>query len=271
MERTKELVELTGKRSLSVFREIVDFLGGSVNLVYATARTLFSRPFYFRLFLDQCYALGVKSASLVFITAVFTGMVMSLQFGLGLERFGGKLYVPKIVGLSIMRELGPVLTCLMLAARVGSGIAAEIGSMNVTQQVDAIRALGTDPIRKLVIPRVLALLVLTPLLTAMADLIGVAGGMVISSYELNVHPDYYFHNALLSLRTSDFMVGVSKTVFFGFIIAVTGCYYGLKTEGGTQGVGQSTTRSVVTASILITIWDFILTKIFWVFERGMYG
>ena len=271
MERTKELVELTGKRSISVFAETLDFLGGGLNLLYSTIVTLFRRPFYFRLFLDQCYALGVKSSSLVFITALSTGMVMSLQFGLGLERFGGKLYVPKIVGLSILRELGPVLTCLMLAGRVGSGIAAEIGSMNVTQQVDAIRALGTDPIKRLVIPRVLAMLLVTPLLTTLSDLIGVAGGMFLSYFELNITPDYFFHNALFSLRTGDFLVGVAKTVVFGLIIAITGCYYGLKTEGGTQGVGQATTRAVVTSCILITILDFILTKVFWIFERGLYG
>jgi len=213
----------------------------------------------------------VKSFSIAFITALSTGLVMSLQFGFGLERFGGKLYVPKVVGLSIMRELGPVLTCLMLAGRIGSGIAAEIGSMNVTQQIDAIRALGTDPIKRIVIPRVLAMLLVAPLLTVMADIIGVLGGMVLSYYELNITTGFFFHNAIVALRTSDFIVGVGKTIFFGLIIAITGCYYGLTTTGGTQGVGQSTTRSVVTACILITISDFILTKLFWVFERGLYG
>jgi phospholipid/cholesterol/gamma-HCH transport system permease protein len=194
-------------------------------------------------------------------------MVMSLQFGFGLERFGGKLYVPKVVGLSIMRELGPVLSCLMIAARVGSGIAAELGSMNVTQQIDAIRALGTDPIKRLVIPRVLALLIMTPLLTVFADLVGVFGGMFISNAELFIHPDFYYHEAILSLKTSDFLVGILKTSFFGLLIALTGCYYGMKTEGGTQGVGQATTKSVVTSSLLIVVTDFVLTKLFWIFER----
>lgn len=271
MERAKQFFALTRRSSIGAFTQFLDFMGGSVNLFYATLLSLFKRPFYFRLFLEQCYALGVKSLSLVLITALSTGMVMSLQFGLGLERFGGKLYVPKVVGLSILRELGPVLTCLMLAGRVGSGIAAEIGSMNVTQQVDAIRALGTDPIKRLVIPRVLAMLLLAPLLTTIADLIGIFGGMFLSYFELRIPADYYLFNALVTLRTTDFIVGVGKTVFFGLIIALTGCYYGLKTEGGTQGVGQSTTRAVVTASIWITISDFILTKIFWLFERGMYG
>jgi phospholipid/cholesterol/gamma-HCH transport system permease protein len=275
MERTKpdpiKFLELTHERSLTAFAEILDFAGGSVNLCYSTFCSLFTRPFYFKLFLEQCYSLGVKSFSITFIMAVSTGMVMSIQFGWGLERFGGKLYVPHVVGLSITRELGPVLTCLMIAGRVGSGIAAEIGSMNVTQQIDAIRALGTDPLKRIVIPRILALLLMTPLLTVFADLLGVYGGMLISYLELNIHPDYYFQQALVSLTTSDIIVGIGKTFFFGLIIGITGCYYGLKTSGGTQGVGQSTTHAVVTSSILITISDVVLTKMFWLFEGVWHG
>lgn len=255
--------------TFSALEKFFDFIGGTVNLIYASIASLFRRPFYFGLFLDQCLALGVKSLSITFITAVSTGMVMSIQFGYGLERFGGKLYVPKIVSLSIMRELGPVLTCLMLAGRVGAGIAAEVGSMKVTQQIDAIRALGTDPIKKIVVPRILAMTLMAPLLTVLADLIGVFGGMVLSHFELNIHYDFYYHEAVTALRISDFTVGIAKTTFFGFIIGVIGCYYGMKTEGGTQGVGQSTRHSVVTASILITIFNFVLTKMFWLFERGL--
>ena len=269
--KPKKLFEMTGRRSYAAISNFIEFMGGVTSLTWITTKSIFRRPFYFNLFADQCYTLGVKSSSIVIITALSTGMVMSIQFGFGLERFGGKLYVPKVVGLSIMRELGPVLTCLMLAGRVASGIASEIGSMNVTQQIDAIRALGTDPIKKIVIPRVLAMLVLAPLLTVIADLVGIYGGMALSWSELNIHPLYYVHNALFSLRTTDFLVGVGKTIFFGVIIAMTGCYYGLNTHGGTQGVGASTTKSVVTASILITFFDFVLTKLFWVFERGMYG
>jgi len=267
MDKTKQLFLMGYENSLNVILEFLEFLGGSFNLLYASIAAAFRRPFYFRLLIEQCYILGVKSSSIVFITALSTGMVMSLQFGFGLERFGGKLYVPKVVGLSIMRELGPVLSCLMIAARVGSGIAAELGSMNVTQQIDAIRALGTDPIKRLVIPRVLALLIMTPLLTVFADLVGVFGGMFISNAELFIHPDFYYHEAILSLKTSDFLVGILKTSFFGLLIALTGCYYGMKTEGGTQGVGQATTKSVVTSSLLIVVTDFVLTKLFWIFER----
>ena len=271
MEETKRIVAFGFSRSVSVFRDILEFLGGATVLATTTFKSLFKRPFYFHLFVEQCFNLGVKSCSLVFITALSTGFVMSLQFGHGLERFGGKLYVPKVVGLSILRELGPVLSCLMLAGRVGSGIAAEIGSMNVTQQIDAIRALGTDPIKRIVIPRILAMVLVTPLLVTFADLVGIVGGMLISAKDLYIHPDFYFHESLTSLRVSDFTLGIAKTVFFGFSIALTSCYYGLKTKGGTQGVGQATNLAVVTSCILIVIMDFILTKVFWILERGLNG
>ncbi len=269
MEKTKQLLDQTSQRSLNAFLGFIDFLGGGVNLLYSTVRATFQRPFYFRLFTEQCYQLGFKSLSLTLITALSTGMVMTLQFGLGLERFGGKLYVPKIVGLSILRELGPILTCLMLAGRVGSGVAAEIGSMKVTQQIDAIRALGTDPIKRIVVPRVLAMLLLAPMLTLFADIVGILGGVFIGYIELNIDPTFYFHEALVALRPIDFMVGFTKTFLFGLTIAIAGCYYGLSTEGGTQGVGQSTTRAVVTSSILIVVQDFLLTKVWWIYERGM--
>ncbi len=269
MEKTKELLHHTSRRSLNAFLGFISALGGGVNLLYSTAYALFRPPFYFRLFTEQLYQLGFKSLSLTLITALSTGMVMTLQFGLGLERFGGKLYVPKIVGLSILRELGPILTCLMLAGRVGSGVAAEIGSMKVTQQIDAIRALGTDPIKRIVVPRVLAMVLIAPMLTLFADIVGIVGGIFIAYVELNIDPTFYFHEALVGLRPIDFVVGISKTVLFGLTIGVTGCYYGLSTEGGTQGVGQATTRSVVTASILIVVQDFILTKVWWLYERGM--
>ncbi len=267
METAHNFLKITSGKSAGAVLHFLDFIGGAIRLFFSTLRGLFSRPFYFNLFVDQCYALGVKSSSLVLITSLSTGFVMSIQFGFGLERFGGKLYVPRVVGLSILRELGPVLTCLILAGRIGSGIAAEIGAMRVTQQIDAIRALGTDPIKRIVVPRVLALFFMVPLLCVCADLIGVLGGLVISYLDLNINPDFYFHEALVALRVSDFLVGIGKTFIFGLIIAVTGCFYGLQTQRGTQGVGQSTTRAVVTSSILITISDVLLTKLFWIFER----
>lgn len=271
MEETRQFIQVSFEKGFQTLRHFFDFVGGASMLTVTTIRGVFQKPFYFHLFIEQCYSLGVKSSSLVLITALSTGFVMSLQFGYGLERFGGKLYVPKVVGLSIMRELGPVLSCLMLAGRVGSGIAAEIGSMAVTQQLDAIRALGTDPIKRIVVPRFLAMLLMAPLLTVLADLVGIFGGMLISMAELNIHPNFYFHEALVALRLSDFAVGIGKTFFFGFLIAITSCFYGLRTKGGTQGVGQATNHAVVTSSILIVIFDFILTKLFWLFERGIGG
>ncbi|MCB0416396.1 MAG: ABC transporter permease [Bdellovibrionaceae bacterium] len=265
-EKAIDFLILTKTRSLDSFFRGLDFLGGAANLFYASCRVIFRPPFHFGLFVEQCYSIGVKSFSIVFITALSIGFVMSIQFGYGLERFGGKIYVPRVVGLSIMRELGPVMTCLMLAGRVGSGIAAELGSMSVTQQIDAIRALGTDPLKRLVIPRLLALLLMCPLLTVMADLIGIMGGMVLSQFELNLNADYYFHQSIMVMAPNDFLVGVAKTLVFAVIIGVTSCYYGLQTKGGTQGVGQSTTHAVVTSSILITIFDFVLTKLFLLME-----
>lgn len=268
METTKLFINFLIERTLRSFLHLFSFVGGSLSLLLTTLRSLFRPPFYFPLFVEQCYSLGIKSSSLVFITALSTGFVMALQFGYGLERFGGKLYVPKIVGMSIMRELGPVLTCLMLAGRVGSGIAAEIGSMNVTQQIDAIRALGTDPIKRIVIPRILAMLVMAPLLTVFADLVGITGGMLIALSELDITPDFYIYEGITSLKLTDFTLGIGKTFLFGLLISLTGCYYGLTTKGGTQGVGKATNHAVVTSSILIVIFDFVLTKLFWIFEKG---
>lgn len=265
----KRFISLTHSSGMQMALDSMEFIGGATELMWITFKKTFQKPFYPQLVAEQCFSLGVKSLSIAFITALSTGAVMSLQFGYGLERFGGKLYVPRVVGLSILRELGPVLSCLMIAGRVGSGIAAELGSMKVSQQIDAIRALGTDPIKKLVVPRVLALLIMTPLIIGMSDILGVVGGMLLSASELNIHPDFYLNEGLFALRSTDFTVGIAKTFFFALIIGFTGCYYGLKTEGGTQGVGQATTHAVVTSSILITISDFVLTKFFWLFETGL--
>ena len=194
---------------------------------------------------------------------------MALQFGYGLERFGGKYYVPKVVALSLVRELGPVFTSLMLAGRIGAGITAEIGSMNVTQQIDAIRALGTSPIKKIVIPRVLGCLIVLPLLTVIANFIGIMGSLVICNLELGLDPLFFYQKVIYTVTLTDFVVGVAKTLFFAAFISLVGCYYGMRTTGGTQGVGVATTRSVVTSSIMIVISDFVLTKLFWIFEKWM--
>lgn len=245
---------------------ILTLIGGATLLTREVFKEMLSKPLYFKLLKEQIYHIGLLSVPLVAVTAGSTGMVMALQFGDGLAKFGGAMYVPKIVSLSIVRELGPVFTCLLLAARVGAGMASEIGSMTVTQQVDAMRALGTSPIRKIVIPRVLACLIAIPLLSAMANAIGIAGGLIVGANDLGLDPQFYLQKVFSTIEVSDYMSGIAKTVFFALFIAIPACYYGLTVSGGTQGVGSSTTKSVVTSSILIFVGDYFLTKFFWIIE-----
>ena len=246
---------------------LLNFMGGTTLLFRNFLSQLKTRPFYFGLVVEQIYQIGFRSLSIVSVTALSTGAVMALQFGFGLEKFGGKLYVPKVVSLSLVRELAPVFTGLMLAGRVAAGITAEIGSMKVKQQIDAIRALGTSPIKKIVIPRVLACLIACPLLTVIANFIGIAGALWICTAELGLDPMFFYQKVVTTVVATDFLVGVAKTYFFAAFISIVGCYYGLNVTGGTQGVGQATTKSVVTSSILILISDFFLTKLFWLLER----
>lgn len=236
---------------------------GAYGLLFnSVLRELPKRPLHFKLTVEQIYHIGIKSIGIVFVTAFSTGMVMALQFGLGLEKFGGKLYVPKIVSLSIVREIAPVFCSLMLAARVGAGIASELGSMTVTQQIDAIRALGTSPIKRVVIPRILASLIAVPLLAALGNFIGVTGALIVGVFELGLDPMFFYQKVLSTVVIMDFFTGVLKTVFFAFFISVTACYFGLNVKGGTQGVGNATRSAVVTSSIMILIGDFFLTKAF---------
>lgn len=249
------------------FLEFFGFLGGIAVLTRNIIRELFSGPIYFKLIIDQIYLLGLKSWPVVAVTAISSGMVMALQFGMGLEKFGGKLYVPKVVSLSIIREIGPVFTSLVLAGRVGAGIASEIGSMVVTQQIDAIRALGTSPIKKIVIPRVLACLIAVPLLAAAANIIGVAGGLIVGVSELKLDPYFYYLKILETVNLADLFSGLGKTAFFSLFIAIPACYFGLTTKKGTRGVGIATTKAVVVSSIMILVGDFVLTKFFWIIEK----
>ncbi len=249
--------------------EILRLFGGSAILAKQVFSELRRRPLYFHLIIEQIYQIGIRSLPLVFITAGSTGMVMALQFGLGLEKFGGKLYIPKIVSLSIVREMGPVFTCLMMAARIGAGIASEIGSMTVTQQIDAIRALGTSPIKKIVIPRVLGCLIAIPLLSVFANLIGIIGGLLVGANDLGLDPVFYFQKVLSTLMLPDFLSGFMKTPVFALLIALISSYYGLNVRGGTQGVGNATTKAVVFSSISILVGDYFLTKFYWFFEQWL--
>lgn len=247
-----------GTETLGMLR----FAGGFAHLVYETATEIVRPPFYFRLVAEQVYVIGVRSLSLAMVTGLATGSVMALQFGYGLSRFGGKLYIPKIVALSILREMGPVFTSLLCAGRIGSGIAAEVASMKVTQQIDAIRALGTSPVKRIVIPRLLACLIALPLLTVIADYVGLFGAMLVSSKELGINSEYFVSKAIEALRIYDLTTGMAKTFVFAFFIAVAGCWKGLTTEGGTEGVGNTTTWVVVCSSIFIMTSDYFLTKLF---------
>jgi len=223
---------------------------------------LVTRPRFPYEWILQMDAIGVGSLNIVILTGLFTGLVLALQTSLSLETFGAKNYVGRVVSLSMVRELGPVLTALMVAGRVGSGIAAELGSMMVTDQINAMRAMGSDPLRRLVVPRLVAGLLMVPMLTVLSDSVGLAGGWLISVIILNIPGGLYFSSSIDALTMNDIIGGLIKPVVFGFIIAMVGCYMGLTTSGGTQGVGRSTTQSVVICSVLILASDFLMTRIF---------
>lgn len=237
-------------------------LGGMSVLFLDTMRSIFRRPFEFRQVVYQVEAMGVRSVAIACTTAVFVGMVMAVQFAFGLERFGARDYVGRIVGLSVARELAPALTALVVGSRIGAGMAAEIGAMAVTEQIDAIRALGADPVKKLVVPRLLACLFLLPVLTLFADVLGFTGAMVVSKVQFGTPMRFFYQTALGSVEMQDFLSGLGKTPFFGVLIAIVGCYYGMHTYGGTEGVGRSTTRTVVVTSVSVFVVDFFLTKFF---------
>src|ERR1051326_855163 len=220
------------------------------------------RPPGWRLVSEQLEQVGWRSLSIVNLTALFTGMVLALQLGNYLARFGAKMFVSRIVGMSLVRELGPVLTALMIGGRVGAGITAELGSMAVTDQIDAVRALGASPVRNLVVPRLAAILVMLPVLTIIGDLVGVLGGLVLSVTELNVSADFYLNSLTQVLLLGDVFSGVGKSFFFAYFIGIIACHNGLTVTGGADGVGRATTSTVVAASITVLISDFFLTKLF---------
>ncbi|MCM3880770.1 MAG: ABC transporter permease [Vicinamibacterales bacterium] len=232
-----------------------------VRLCAATIRGAFTRPFYFHDVVEQLDAIGWGSLTVVVLTGVFTGAVLALQSGLTLDQFGARPVVGRLVSATMVKELGPVLTSLMLAGRVGSGIAAELGSMVVTDQINALRALGTDPIRKLVVPRVIAGVIMAPILTVISDFIGIIGGGIIAVLQLQVASTQYWKSVTDGLYVEDAWMGLIKPVFLGFIIVSIGCHVGLRTRGGTQGVGRSTTNAVVAASVAVLAADFFLTRL----------
>ncbi len=251
----------------SRFHRTIKYFGGISLLFQKSCLEILSKPLYFSLTIQQVYHIGSRSLPLVLVTSTAIGMVMTLQFGLGLQKFGGTLYVPRIVSVSLVRELSPVFTGLMIAGRVGAGIASEIGSMAVTQQIDAMRALGTSPIKKIVIPRLLGTMISLPILTIFSNVVGLLGGIIIGATELNLAPEFYFNKIFETVTLIDYMSGLTKSFIFAIIIALSGCYYGFQVREGTRDVGFATTRTVVMSSILVLIVDFFLTKIFFIWEK----
>jgi phospholipid/cholesterol/gamma-HCH transport system permease protein len=222
---------------------------------------LFSRPRYTADIYIQMDSIGAGSLPIVVLTGFFTGCVLALQSATALREFGAINMTGQLVTLSMVKELGPVLTGLMVSGRNASGMASELGSMKVSEQIDAMRALGTDPIRKLVTPRLVATVVMLVFLTIIADACGIAGGALVSVAMLKLNGGTFFHTGYMSLAHGDVVAGLVKPLFSGFIIATIGCYYGLKTTGGTRGVGRSTTQAVVASSVVIILVDFLVTQL----------
>ena len=241
--------------SMNQVGELADL---AVQTVQQARRGPIERP----LLMAQFDQIGVRSLSIVIITSAFIGMVLALQTAYALSDFGGKMFVGTIVSLSLVRELAPVLMSLMVGGRVGAGMTAEIGTMKVTEQIDALRALATNPVRKLVVPRVLATTIMFPLLTVVSMTLGILGGMLIAVANLNLSANYYLRSVIESVKYNDLASGIFKTFFFGFSIALIACYNGLRTSGGADGVGRATTMTVVTGAITVLIMDFFLTKLF---------
>lgn len=237
-------------------------LGEASKLLLKTIIYSLKPPVEIRLIIEQLYQLGFKSIPIVILSSVSIGMVMVVQMAYGFKTFGAKGLVGPLVTLAVVRELGPILSSLLVGGRVGSGITAEIGSMNVTEQLDAMKTLGADPVKKLVVPRFIACIISFPLLAVIADLAGIGGAMLIAYTELGVTPRLFLSEIVGFVLLSDFLSGIIKTIFFGLIVALVACYIGMNSKGGTQGVGNSTTKTVVISLVLIIIADFFLTKIF---------
>ena len=235
-----------------------------VRLLAAVLRAIVSPPIYYRDIIEQFDSIGIGSLTVVLLAGLFTGMVLALNSGITLDQFGARSMVGRLVSASMVKELGPVLTGLMVSGRVGSGIAAELGSMLVTDQIAALRALGTDPIRKLVVPRVLAGLLMVPLLTALATGIGMVGGWLVTVLQFHVASTVYWTSVTQGLYMQDVWMGAIKPFFLGFTIVTIGCHVGMRTTGGTQGVGNATKLAVVASSVAVIAVDFLVTKVLFV-------
>lgn len=251
-------LEGIGKRAL----EFLEAAGGSIMMFGQAVALSFTRPFGLRRLLQQAQKMGVESLPVVILTAVFTGIILAVQGTYQIAKFGAAAYVGGIMGITMLRELGPVLTALVVSGRVGAGIAAELGTMNVTEQIDAMRSLATNPIKYLVVPRLWSGCIMIPALTIVADVVGIFGGWAVSVTTLGIPSQVFFHHFSNLVGYNDLFLGLMKTFVFGIIISIVGCYQGFNTTGGAEGVGRSTTKSVVTSCIAVLLSDAIMTSMF---------
>jgi phospholipid/cholesterol/gamma-HCH transport system permease protein len=243
------------KPRIAAFQDFI-FLSGRA------LRNIFRSPHYSGDIFMQMDIIGVGSLPIVILTGFFSGAVMALQMSRALSTYGATGQTGQIVAITLVRELGPVLSSLLVAGRNASGMASELGSMKVTEQIDAMRALGTDPVQKLVTPRVIATCVTLPLLTIIADFVGLIGGFIVAYFTLNLTPSNYWTTAWQALEWNDLAQGLLKPFVFAMVISLVGCYYGIQTKGGTQGVGRATTQAVVVASVWIFVITFFITRVF---------
>lgn len=259
----KNFIVMLGKRFLG----LVKYTGGASILLGESLFWIPIPPFRKKMVLEQMSKIGVDSLPIVTMISLFTGMVLALQSAYQMQRFAAEMYIASLVAVSMSRELGPVLTALIVAGRVGASITAELGTMKVTEQIDALETLATNPIKYLVVPRFLALIIMLPLLTLYADVVGGLGGYIIGTMKLNISHGIYMKNTWGPLKYKDIYTGLIKSFFFGIIICITACYEGMKTDGGAEGVGRSTTSSVVTSFILIIASDCFFTALFYFVGR----
>ena len=247
---------------MSALGRAAEHTGALAVLTGRTLAALVRPPYEAGEWLRQMDLVGVRSLGVAGITTVFTGMVLALQTAYSLPTLGVKYYIGSVVAKSLVRELGPVLTALIVGGRIGSGMTAELGTMKVTEQIDALRSIGADPVKKLVVPKLVATLVMLPALTVLGDLLGILGGLAIATSQLNLTAGFYLNDVVSALTVEDLLSGVGKSVFFAYCITIVGCYNGLTARGGADGVGRATTHTVVLASIMVLVSDFFLTKLF---------
>ena len=259
----KQFLGMIGER----FMEFVRYTGGASILMGETLFWIPRPPMRRRQIFEQMARIGVDSLPIVFLISMFTGMVLALQSAYQMQRFSAEMYIASLVAFSMTRELGPVLTALIVAGRVGASITAELGTMKVTEQIDALETLATNPIKYLVVPRFLALIVMLPFLTIYSDIVGILGGYIVGVYKLGISNSMYLKNTWQPLKYKDIFTGLIKSFFFGVIVCIVACYEGMKTEGGAEGVGRSTTSSVVVSFILIIASDCFFTALFYFVAR----